>query len=423
MSSSRQPAPRLLILSFVFAPEGVSTAQLMTELATDLRRQGWDVSVVTTRPHRNRDVVAEQRQPLHVVWPGLLWRSEIDGVRVYHTWVSPQTGGILSRMLGWAAFHALACIAALRFVRRADVIFVPSPLLTLGAVGHVLCTPLRGRLVYNVQELYPDVAVELGMIRNRVVVRALQWLERYVYRRSAAVTSITEGIRAAVIRRGVAPARAPMIPNFVDVSELRPAGKRNAFSEQHGWTDRFVVLYAGNISYAQGLDVLVDAARSLVHDPEVLVAFVGGEGPVKDQLAAKAAAMGLSNVVFLPHQPYALVPSIYAAADVCVVSLVGEILIGALPSKVFRIMACERPILALCDPAADLAKLVRDVDAGVVCAPGDPAAVARAVGELKAHPDLAAAMASRGRAYALSEVSREVVTRRYDDLFRGIAAP
>jgi colanic acid biosynthesis glycosyl transferase WcaI len=393
----------------------------MTELATDIQRAGWNVSVITTKPHYNRDHVAEAAQPLTPFWPGLLWRSSIGGVTVYHTRTSAKSGGFLGRAVGWVMFHVIALVAGLALVRRADVIFVPSPLLTLGALGRVLRTFLGARMVYNVQELYPDLAVELGLIRNRAVIRALYWLERYVYRHSAAVTAITDGIRDAIIRKGIPADRAVAIPNFVDVTELRPGAKQNEFSERYGWTNRFVVLYAGNIGYAQGLEALLAAAKLLESDASILIAFVG-EGAAKAELQAHARVMQLSNVAFIDHQPYALVPSIYAAADVCVVSLMGEILVGALPSKVFRIMACERPVLALCDPRSDLAETVRQVGAGDVCSPQDPPAVALAIRSARQCPESAQAMGRRGRAFVVDRLSREVVTRRYLSLFGSLSA-
>jgi colanic acid biosynthesis glycosyl transferase WcaI len=409
------------MLSLVFAPDGVSTAQLMTELAVDLRRAGLPVTVITTRPHYNRDLVAESAQPLTAVWPGLLWRSEVGGVRVYHCRVAAKAGGIVRRAPGWALFHLLALCVGLTLVRRADVVFVPSPLLTLGALGRLLARALGGRLVYNVQELYPDLAIELGMVRNPSFIRALRALERYVYRASARVTTITEGIRQAVIAKGIAPERVVTVPNFVDLDELRPAPKTNEFAATHGWTSRFVVLYAGNIGYAQGLEALLAVAAKLERDSSILFAFVG-EGAAKEQLETTARAMGLGNVVFIPHQPYASVPNIYAAADLCVVSIVGGILVGALPSKVFRIMSCARPVLALCDPASDLASVVRQSESGVVCAPSDTEGMAKVIAGVHADRESAAVMGARGRAFVVEHLSRAVVTDRYVRLFTDLAA-
>ena len=412
---------RVLMLTLVFAPDGVSTAQLMTELAVDVRRSGFEVVVITTQPHYNFDGVAQEAQPLRPYWPGLLWRSSIEGVTIYHTRVGAKTGGVLRRAIGWAAFHIIATIAALVLVRRADVIFVPSPLLTLGAVGRVLARSMRSRLVYNVQELYPDLAVDLGLLRNPLLIRVLRWLEGYVYRGSAVVTAITDGIRQAVVAKGIEPSRVVTIPNFVDVSDLTPGSRDNEFAAEHGLTDKFVVMYAGNMGHAQGLESLVLAADRLRADPGIVCCFVG-EGAAKPELEAMARSMGLENVKFVGHQSYARVPAIYATADLGVVALVGGILVGALPSKVFRLMACERPLLALCDPASDLAALVRQVDAGNVCDQRDPEQVARVIASMRADPAGSRAKAVRGRAYVMEHLTRPAITRQYAELFSTLSA-
>lgn len=412
---------RVLVLSLVFAPDGVSTAQLMTELTTDLTRLGLQVFVITTKPHYNRDPVAERAQPITPVWPGLLWESEIGGVKVYHTRAGGRKGGIFRRAPGWVLFHLVALAVALIYVRRAKVILVPSPLLTLGALGAMLTRPLRAKLVYNVQELYPDIAIELGMMRNRSLIRSLRWLERFVYHRAAAVTAITEGIRTAVVAKGVDPKRVVVIPNFVDITELKPAPKDNEFAKAHGWQGKFVVLYAGNIGYAQGLDALLAAAKEIEASSEVLFAFVG-EGPAKAELAAHSLHLGLSNTTFIQHQSYADVPQIYAAADLCIVALIENIRVAALPSKVFRIMACGRPVLALCDPNADLGSIVRDVGTGLVCRPDDTRGIVDAILMLKQAPAIAAEMGARGRAYVVDSLSRSKITKEYAHLFQQVSA-
>jgi colanic acid biosynthesis glycosyl transferase WcaI len=132
--------------------------------------------------------------------------------------------------------------------------------------------------------------------------------------------------------------------------------------------------------------------------------------------------MGLRNVQFLEHQPYAIVPDIYAASDVCVVALSEGILVGALPSKVFRIMACQRPVLALCDPRSDLATLVRTAGSGAVCQPHDGCAIAASVRELASEPALLEGMGRRGREFVLERVARSSVTLRYFQLFSELAA-
>lgn len=412
--------PRVLIISLVFAPDGVSTAQLMADLCVDLVRAGHPIDVLTTQPHYNRDVVAEASQPLHRRWAGLLYESTFHGIPVLHAAMRRKRGGFTARLLGWAHFHLVALVAGLFVVPRPDVILVPSPLLTAGVVGWVIARLRGATLVYNVQELYPDLAIRLGQLKNPVIIRILRGLERFVYRSAAAVTVIGEGMRLAVVAKGVEARKVRLIPNFVDAGWLTPGPTQNTFRAEHGLGDAFVVSYAGNMGLAQGLEVLLDAADRLRDQRDIIFLFVG-DGVLRMQLMEAARAGGLDNVRFVGHQPYARVPEIYAASDVSVVALIGGMGAEAVPSKVLRIMSCGRPVLALTGAASDLAVEVRISGGGVVVTPEVPEAVARAIIELREDPVRRHAFGRSGRAYVCARYAREVVTEQYSALFCEVA--
>jgi len=409
---------RVLVLSLVFAPDGVSTAQLMSELAVDLHRAGHQLSVVTTQPHYNRDMVAEAAQPMTRRWAGLLFRSDFHGIPVIHTAMGRKRGGLSARLVGWVRFHALALVAGLFLVERPDVILVPSPLLTTGVLGWFLARVRGAAFVYNVQELYPDFAVRAGQLRHPLVIRLLLALERFVYRRASMITVIGQGMRSAVVAKGVPPARVQLIPNFVDVEVLRPGPMDNAFRREHDLGHAFVVTYAGNMGLAQGLDVVIDAAELLANEPDVLFLFVG-DGVLRERLMARAK--GLDNTRFVIHQPYARVPEIYAASNLCVVAMIGNVAAEAVPSKFLRIMACGRPVLALADAQSDLAREVTAAGAGVVASPSSAESVAQAVLAFRDAPERCEATGTAGRAYVSLHYARAVVTRRYASLLRDLA--
>lgn len=410
----------MLFLTLVFPPDGVSTAQLMSELAVDLAKAGHPVSVVTTQPHYNRDETAAAAQPLRSAWGGLLFRSSYRGIPVAHVRMGPRGARTAERLSGWLRFHVLGLIAALRLGRRPDVIIVPSPLLSLGVVAWAIGIVTGARYVYNVQELYPDLAVQLGKLRNPVLIGALRLLAQFVYRTAAAITVITPRMRSKLLARGVPESKLHYIPNFVDVDDLAPLDKANDFSREHGLAERFVVEYAGNMGHAQGLEVLLEAAAELRDDAGILFLFVGG-GVGKDRLVEVAAGMRLPNVMFLPHQPYSRVPQIYAACDLAVVPLLASIEADAVPSKVYRIMACERPVLAIASPESDLAQIVGDAGAGIVVPP-DPAAIARAIREYSLLDPAARKRAGRsGREYVLQTVARAKITAQYGRLVAALA--
>ena len=407
----------VLVLSLVFPPDGVSTALIMGELAADLKARGHEVSVVTTSPHYNRDPGAEAKQPLRR-WVGtLLRRSDYHGIPVIHTFMPPKRGGIAGRLAAWAAFHALSTAVSLVAVARPDVLIVPSPPLTVGISAWMVCAVRRARFIYNVQEIYPDIAVSLGALRNRTLIRLLERLERFVYDRAAVVTVIGPRMRERLLTKGVAPDKIEVVPNFVDLSDMRPGPKDNSFSREYGMADRFVVLYAGNMGPAQELERFIDAAALLRDEPDVHCVLVGG-GTSEQSLRNRITQLGVTNCTLIGYQPYARMREIYAAADVCLVPLAAETGSDAIPSKVYRILACARPIIATADAGSDLAQMIKRSGGGVVVPPGSPEAIAQAIRDAARNPTQWAAMGEIGRQHVQSYYSRERVSGLYDSLIR-----
>jgi len=159
-----RPMTHVLLLSLTFPPDNVSTAHLMGELASDLVARGHEVTVLTTRPHFNRDQAAEDAQPIRSIWGRLLGKSDLNGASVYHTPALSRSNGTLNRITGWMIFHLVSFIAGLILSRRVDVIIAPSPPLTIGLISWLLGLRHRAPFIYNAQELYPDIAVSLGVI-------------------------------------------------------------------------------------------------------------------------------------------------------------------------------------------------------------------------------------------------------------------
>lgn len=403
----------VLLVSLVFPPDNVSTAHLMGELAVDLAAAGHDVTVITTTPHYNRDAEAEAAQPLRPFWGRLVQRSTYRGLPVYHTLMPRKSRSSLLRVGAWAIFHVLSILVAVTTVRGVQVIVVPSPPLTMGLVAWVLGRLKRAPFVYSVLELHPDIAISLGLVRNRTLIRLLFALERFVYARAAHITVIAEAMRRRVLEKGVAPDRVTLIPNFVDTSATLATPRPNDFSRAHGLDDAFVTSYAGNIGPAQGLETLLDVAALLRDDPRHRLVLVGG-GILTEAFAARIARDGLHNVTLLPHQPVERVPAIYGASDLCVVSQSATTTSDAVPSKVYRIMGAARPVLAITAPGSDLATLVTESGGGLVVPHGDLEALAQAIRQAAADPDRLRAMGAAGRAHVMEHYERRVVTRRYE---------
>jgi colanic acid biosynthesis glycosyl transferase WcaI len=269
--------------------------------------------------------------------------------------------------------------------------------------------------VYNVQELYPDIAITLGALKNQRLIGLFYALERFVYARAGAITVIAERMRRRILDKGVPASKIRVIPNFVDVTDMVPLSKANPFSRQHGLDRIFVVTYAGNMGPAQGLETVLEAASRLRHQPQLKFVLVG-DGGSHDRIKAMACDRGLKNVLILPHQSYALVPQIYATSDVCLVPLAPDSGFDAIPSKVYRIMACARPVLACADPDSDLAELISRAQCGIVVPPRSPETLAEAVSEALQNVARCRAMGEAGRAHVIDHYARGSISPQYQAL-------
>lgn len=409
--------PHVLILTLVFPPDSVSTAQIMGDLAADLKTLGHDVTVLTTTPHYNRDREAEARQPLKPWCGRLVQQSSFEGVRVLHALMPAKSGSIVGRLAAWLQFHALSLVIGFIALRRVDVIITPSPPLTMGVVAWLLGLRHRAPFIYNVQEIYPDIAINLGAVRNPLAIRLLHALERFVYARASAITVIADRMRQRLVDKGVAPPRVVVVPNFVDLDVLKAVPAPNAFTRAHDLDHRFVVSYAGNLGPAQGLETLLEAARLLSDEPAIVIALIGG-GTLQDAFAARIRDERLSNVRLIGHQPFSRVPEIYGASDLSVVTQAASTGSDAVPSKVYRIMACGGTILAATEAGSDLARLVDAAGCGFVVPQSEARAIADAI--RRAYRDRMAlrAMGESGQRHVIEHYSRARVTGQYDALLR-----
>jgi colanic acid biosynthesis glycosyl transferase WcaI len=410
---------RVLILSLIFPPDAVSTAQIMGDLGQDLSALGHSVTVLTTTPHYNHDPEADARQPRRPFWGRLVQRSEFRGLPVFHTAMPRKTGSIPKRLLAWSLFHVLSLAVGVVAIRKIDVVVTPSPPLTMGVVAWLLGAWHRAPFVYNVQEIYPDIAINLGALRNRTAIRLLYALERFVYGRATAITVIAGRMQQRLLEKGVESSKLEVIPNFVDLDVLPNLPAPNDFTREFGLDGRFVVSYAGNLGPAQGLETLLDAAALLRDVPAIVIVLIGN-GSLWGTLEARIRDERLSNVLLLPYQPFSRVPSIYGGSALSVVAQAVATGTDAVPSKVYRIMACSGAVLAVTNPRSDLAQLVRTAACGFVVAQQSPQEVADAIRVAHADRAALAALGAAGRRHVTTHYTRPVVTRRYDELIRRV---
>jgi colanic acid biosynthesis glycosyl transferase WcaI len=412
---------RILIHTLVFAPDGVSTAHLMSDLAVELRRNGHDVTVLTSTPHYNPDPVAAARQPIRPVWGKLLGKSDYQGVPVYHALVGKKGTKRWLRGLDYIQFHVLSLFASAFAVPKVDVIIAPSPPLSMGVMSWLYGAVYGVPSVYNVQEIYPDCLLNHALMDRGWVYRAMQRLESFVYKRNRFLVAISDEFAATLRTRGVDDHRLATIPNFVNTEIFKPLPRDNAFAARHGLLDRFTVLYCGNVGLGQDWDAVLAAAERLRDDPVLFV--VVGDGARRPWLEEEAKRRGLPNVRLLGHQPREYMPEIYASSDVQIIPLEPGTAFDVFPSKIYTIMACGKPVIVSAESDSGIALLVDRAACGEVIPTRDPARLADAIRRAAANREELARAGVRGRDFAVRHYSQTSAGEAYGDLIEHLLKP
>ena len=334
---------KVLIHSIAFSPDGVSTAYLYNDIAQAFNQAGYEVIVLTTTPHYN--VVKENlaQQPLTRKAFGLYYTSMFNGVKVMHV---PQKKfkSTALRLLGFIYWHIVSLILGLA-QKNLSAILSPSPPLTIGLINLIIGKMKGAKVLYNVQEIYPDFLIEQGGLKSKFVIKLLKWLERFVYNKSDAVTTIDEVFYNTIEGRFTDKSKLHIIPNFVDTSLYKPLSKAELSLDIVDFrpNDNLKLMYAGNIGHAQDWEPLIQTAILLKDDKVDF--YIIGEGVMKSYLIDQVKLHNLSKVHILPYQPRELMPQLLAFADLQFIFMSKEMEGHGFPSKVYTIMACAKPLI------------------------------------------------------------------------------
>lgn len=403
---------RVTFITHYFPPEVGPAQTRLHELAKRLIAAGETVTVITGFPN----------YPAGEIFPGYrgkrLMEDSYDGIRVLRTWVfATRSRGFVGRLLNYFSFPVLSLLA-IRKLGPTDIIYVQSPPLFTGLAALWFSRLKRAPYIFNVSDIWPQSAVELGMLRNRFAIRLAEWLEHHIYRRATRITVPTPGILERLVVRGVPRDKIFLLTNGVDAAAYNVTSPDRELAQRLGLDGHKVFMYAGLHGLAQGLDVILEAAK-LTHNPDVLYVLVG-DGADKAALVAKAESEKIANVRFLPIQPTSTLPALLNLVYATVIPLRRlDLFKAALPSKLFDSMAAGRPIVA---PLwGEAAALVEAAACGLVVEPEDARAVQEAVEKLAADPALATKLGEQGRRYVVEHFNRDDIAKRLINLLEETA--
>ncbi len=396
---------RFLILSQYFHPE-IGAAQVrLAAMAHALQQQGHEVEVVTAMPN----------YPTGRIFPEYRgrWyqREQWEGMTVHRYWSYAATGAGAKRMLNYLSFMFIALLG-MRHAQKPDYVFVESPPLFLGITGYLYARRWGVPFIFNVADLWPDSVKALGFMRDGWLLRSLEALEAWIYRKAAFVNAVTEGVYELLQQeKQLPPDKVLFLPNGVDTDIFYPRPPDEALRQRLNLpTHQHLLLYAGTHGYAHGMETLLAAAQ-LVRELPIVFLLVGG-GSEKAALQQQAQALQLDNVIFLAPRPPAEIAPLYSIATAGVSTLRGEPLFDSVrPVKILANMACGRPVIY--SGRGEGAALVRQANAGPIVPPNDAQALAQAIRDLLANPAQQAEYGDNGRRYVLSHLQWSAVVSRW----------
>ena len=407
---------KILIHTLIFSPDGVSTAYLYNDIALAFQKNGWDVVVLSTTPHFN--VVEEQlaEQPMKWgVW-GLYKKSLFKGISVYHV---PQKKfkSTLLRLVGFVYWHIVSFLMAL-FMKDIDVILSPSPPLTIGRLNNWLGKLKGCKVVYNVQEIYPDI---LNKPETSLVHRYLRSMERKVYNQSDAVTTIDQVFYDTIVDRFEDRSKLHIIPNFVD-TDLYKSGVSTAELDTSLFpeNDNIKLLYAGNIGWAQDWKPLVKLAEKTRNLP--VEYFLIGMGKMRSWVEEQKQTLGLDKLHILDYQPRHLMPAILAYSDLQYIFMTPESEGMGFPSKVYTIMACGRPLLVCSGENTPIVNFLKPIGCAKLITDHN---LDRKTDEMTQWlagmtREKLREMGAKGEAIVKAEYAKEIVTNKYVELVNSL---
>lgn len=346
--------------------------------------------------------------------------SMIEGIHV-HTYPVAYANkmGFSRRILAFLIFMVVSTFRTLSI--KADVIYASSAPLTIAIPAMIASVLRRTPMVLEVRDLWPEAPIQMGALKNPLVRKAAQLLEKMAYARSRHVVGLSPGMRDGIVKVGKRPEDVSVIPNSSDLDRFSPEVDGDAVRADLGLQGRFILSYMGALGMANGLDYVLDAAAELKRRGNTLITFlIVGEGKTRPTLEARIRDEGLDNVLLRPPVPKSLVPHYMAASDVCLTIFKDvPILRTCSPNKMFDALAAGRPVLTnMPGWLGDIAEIDRT---GALVDPTNPISLADKAEYLSTHPDFLAECRINARTVAETRFDRDVLARKLDAVLRAAA--
>lgn len=402
----------ILAIESGFPPE-LTSARLPFEFSRELKNRKYDVTVVVPFPRLNL-VVGNC-----IKCEGKFFkREEIEGVQLLRMWPQLKGKSLATRAAENMLLPMTLFIGGL-LAGRKSVVHCQSPPFLLTLTACVLGKVTQSPVVLRIQDLHPDALVKIGLIKNKALIKILEELENFVYRCADQITVIAEGYRNHIISKGIDSFKVVLIPNWASDLNAKLLGI-NDFRRANGLVDKFIITYAGSMSWPQDLATIVEAANLLRGREEIAFLLIG-DGAQKESLMKRASDLRLKNVIFMPLQEREKYFEIINESDLCVVPLKKSYSSPTAPSKMLDIMACAKPIIANVPANSDVSRIIKEAACGLIIEPENPEVFKESV--LKLYSDNASRrkLGNNGKLFVGRHLSLKTCMDHYEHLLLSLS--
>lgn len=397
----------LLLYSAYYEPEVAASLYLSTNLYEDFAAAGMNVRLYTPLP--TRGVTDEIRNS----YRGKIEKKIDNKLEIIRLNIPKEGKSIIKRTLRYLWMNIVFIHKASKF--DADAIFVQSTPPTQGAMAAIIKKKKKIPFIYNLQDVFPDSLVGAGMTKeNSFIYKIGRIIEDYTYKNADRIIVISNDIKQNIINKGVPEKKIVVVPNWIDSDLIHPIIKDDnyLFSKYNISKDKFTVVYAGNLGYAQNIEVIIKTAELLKEYKDIQF-VIFGRGAQEDEY--KEMAANLDNILFFPIQPYSEVSYVYSLGDASIVSCKKGFGGSAMPSKTWSIMATGTPVLASFDSGTEMEKIIKTEEIGLFSDAEYAMGLSENILKLYSDKSLREEYGKNARIYVENNLKRNVCTQRYID--------
>lgn len=400
----------ILLVTHFYPPEIRSASHLMQEMAAGLKERGHRISVVTTYPHNDLTAKSEK-----TAFDEYSIENSIDVIRIKtlpQFKVNYLLRGASQLISPYVYFKKIR-----RYLQKIDIVIVYSPPLTLTIVGKMVKKKYNAKFILNLQDIFPQNAIDLGIMNNRTLIKLFEKIEKRAYLNADQIIVHSEGNKKLItVKRNIKNNKVAVIPNWIDLSSYANAKKTGRFRETYGLDNKFVFLFAGIIGPSQGLDLIITLASNLREIPEICFLLVG-DGSEKEKLIKETNKKQLTNMHFKPVVSKKDYPELVKDVDVGLVCLSSKNKTPVVPGKILGYMAASIPIIAFLNKESDGHKLIRDAKCGYTAVSDNEDVILKTILRIYQERESLSQYGKNGLTYAMAHFEKNICMDNLEKYF------